>query len=98
MPVSTADALTLLEKFEQSLEKYSNNLARAAVELAKDWRTDRALRKLEALLIVADREQTLLLSGTGNVVGPTTVLLQLGQAEITLCPLLGRSCAIRTWN
>ncbi len=75
---STADALTLLEKFEQSLEKYSNNLARAAVELAKDWRTDRALRKLEALLIVADREQTLLLSGTGDVVEPDDGVIAIG--------------------
>ncbi|MDA8406453.1 MAG: ATP-dependent protease subunit HslV [Deltaproteobacteria bacterium] len=75
---STADALTLLEKFEQSLEKYSNNLARAAVELAKDWRTDRALRRLEALLIVADREQTLLLSGTGDVVEPDDGIIAIG--------------------
>ena len=75
---STADALTLLEKFEQSLEKYSNNLARAAVELAKDWRTDRALRRLEALLIVADREQTLLLSGTGDVVEPDDGVIAIG--------------------
>lgn len=67
---STADALTLLEKFEQMLEKYSNNLTRAAVELAKEWRTDRMLRRLEALLIVADKEKTFLLSGTGDVVEP----------------------------
>ncbi|MGC8602396.1 MAG: ATP-dependent protease subunit HslV [Desulfomonilaceae bacterium] len=75
---STADALTLLEKFEQTLEKYSNNLARAAVELAKDWRTDRALRRLEALLIVADKEQTLLLSGTGDVVEPDDGIIAIG--------------------
>lgn len=75
---STADALTLLEKFEQTLEKYSNNLARAAVELAKDWRTDRALRRLEALLIVADREKTLLLSGTGDVVEPDDGVIAIG--------------------
>jgi ATP-dependent HslUV protease, peptidase subunit HslV len=75
---STADALTLLEKFEQTLEKYSNNLARAAVELAKDWRTDRALRRLEALLIVADKEKTLLLSGTGDVVEPDDGVIAIG--------------------
>ncbi len=75
---STADALTLLEKFEQMLEKYSNNLARAAVELAKEWRTDRMLRRLEALLIVADREKTLLLSGTGDVVESDDGVVAIG--------------------
>jgi ATP-dependent HslUV protease, peptidase subunit HslV len=75
---STADALTLLEKFEQKLEKYSNNLTRAAVELAKDWRTDRMLRRLEALLIVADSEKTLLLSGTGDVVEPDDGIIAIG--------------------
>lgn len=75
---STADALTLLEKFEQMLEKYSNNLARAAVELAKEWRTDRMLRRLEALLIVADKEKTLLLSGTGDVVEPDDGVIAIG--------------------
>lgn len=75
---STADALTLLEKFEQKLEKYSNNLTRSAVELAKEWRTDRMLRRLEALLIVADREKTLLLSGTGDVVEPDDGVIAIG--------------------
>jgi ATP-dependent HslUV protease subunit HslV len=75
---STADALTLLEKFEQKLEKYSNNLTRSAVELAKDWRTDRMLRRLEALLIVADLEKTLLLSGTGDVVEPDDGIIAIG--------------------
>jgi ATP-dependent HslUV protease subunit HslV len=75
---STADALTLLEKFEQMLEKYSNNLVRAAVELAKEWRTDRMLRRLEALLIVADLEKTLLLSGTGDVVEPDDGIIAIG--------------------
>jgi ATP-dependent HslUV protease subunit HslV len=75
---STADALTLLEKFEQMLEKYSNNLTRSAVELAKEWRTDRMLRRLEALLIVADREKTLLLSGTGDVVEPDDGVIAIG--------------------
>jgi ATP-dependent HslUV protease, peptidase subunit HslV len=75
---STADALTLLEKFEQMLEKYSNNLTRAAVELAKEWRTDRMLRRLEALLIVADGDKTFLLSGTGDVVEPDDGLIAIG--------------------
>jgi ATP-dependent HslUV protease subunit HslV len=75
---STADALTLLEKFEEMLDKYSNNLTRAAVELAKQWRTDRMLRRLEALLVVADREKTLLLSGTGDVVEPDSGVIGIG--------------------
>ncbi|HTY26473.1 MAG TPA: ATP-dependent protease subunit HslV [Desulfomonilaceae bacterium] len=75
---STADSLTLLEKFEQMLEKYSNNLTRAAVELAKEWRTDRMLRRLEALLIVADAEKTLLLSGNGDVVEPDDGVIAIG--------------------
>ncbi|MGB6068177.1 MAG: ATP-dependent protease subunit HslV [Desulfomonilaceae bacterium] len=75
---STADALTLLEKFEQMLEKHSNNLTRAAVELAKEWRTDRMLRRLEALLIVADIEKTLLLSGNGDVVEPDDGIIAIG--------------------
>jgi ATP-dependent HslUV protease, peptidase subunit HslV len=75
---STADALTLLEKFEQMLEKYGANLTRAAVELAKEWRTDRMLRRLEALLIVADSEKTFLLSGTGDVVEPDDGMIAIG--------------------
>jgi len=67
---STADAFTLFEKFEAKLEQYNGNLHRSAVELAKDWRTDRMLRRLEALLIVADRERILVLSGTGDVIEP----------------------------
>ena len=67
---SAADGITLFEKFEARLKEYSGNLMRAAVELAKDWRTDRVLRRLEALLLVADREKTLLLSGTGDVIEP----------------------------
>ena len=75
---STADALTLLEKFSEMLEKYSNNLKRAAVELAKLWRTDKMLRRLEALLIVADAECTLLISGTGDVVEPDDGITAIG--------------------
>src|SRR3954453_22895522 len=67
---SAADGLTLFEKFEARLKEFNGNLSRAAVELAKDWRTDRVLRRLEALLLVADRERTLLLSGTGDVIEP----------------------------
>src|SRR5260221_12611385 len=67
---SAADGLTLFEKFEARLKEYGGNLMRAAVELAKDWRTDRALRRLEALLLVADRERTLRLSGTGDGIEP----------------------------
>jgi ATP-dependent HslUV protease subunit HslV len=67
---SAADGITLFEKFEARLKEHGGNLLRAAVELAKDWRTDRVLRRLEALLLVADRDKTLLLSGTGDVIEP----------------------------
>ena len=75
---ATADALTLFEKFEARLQEFRGNLTRAAVELAKDWRTDRVLRRLEALLIVADREHSFLLSGTGDVIEPEDGLLAIG--------------------
>ena len=74
----TADAFTLFERFESSLEKYSGNLMRAAVELAKDWRTERTLRRLEALLIVADRSMTLMISGTGDVIEPEADIIAIG--------------------
>ena len=67
---STSDAFTLFERFEAKLKEHQKNLARACVELGKDWRTDRYLRKLEALLIVADKEKTFVLSGAGDVVEP----------------------------
>ena len=67
---SVADAFTLFEKFEEKLETYHGNLQRAAVELAKDWRTDKILRRLEALLLVADKDQILMLSGNGEVIEP----------------------------
>jgi ATP-dependent HslUV protease subunit HslV len=73
-----ADALTLFEKFEAQLERHPGNLPRAAVELAKDWRGDRYLRRLEALLIVADRETTLLVSGNGEVIEPDDGILAVG--------------------
>ena len=75
---STADALTLFERFEGALEKYQGNLARSAVELAKDWRGDRALRRLEAMLVVADRQSTLLVTGNGDVVEPEAGLVAIG--------------------
>lgn len=74
----TADAFTLFERFEGMLEKYQGNLSRSAVELAKDWRADRALRRLEALLIVADKENSLLISGTGDVIEPDDDLIAIG--------------------
>jgi ATP-dependent HslUV protease subunit HslV len=67
---ATADAFTLFEKFEAKLESYRGNITRAAVELAKDWRTDRILRRLEALLLVADEEHTFIISGNGDVIEP----------------------------
>jgi ATP-dependent HslUV protease subunit HslV len=75
---STADAFTLFERFEAKLEQFNGNLTRACVELAKDWRMDRALRRLEALLIVADLEASFLLSGTGDVIEPEGGLLAIG--------------------
>lgn len=75
---ATADAFTLFEKFETKLEEYRGNLTRAAVELAKDWRTDRVLRRLEALLAVADQEHSFVISGTGDVVEPEDGILAIG--------------------
>jgi len=75
---ATADAFTLFEKFEKQLEQHNGNLRRAAVELAKDWRTDRVLRRLEALLIVADREALLVLSGSGDVIEPDDPVIAIG--------------------
>jgi len=75
---SAADGITLFEKFEARLKEGSGNLMRAAVELAKDWRTDRALRRLEALLLVADREHTFILSGTGDVIEPDADAAAIG--------------------
>jgi ATP-dependent HslUV protease subunit HslV len=75
---ATADALTLFEKFEGKLESYRGNITRAAVELAKDWRTDKILRRLEALLIVADAEHTFIISGTGDVIEPDDGVAAIG--------------------
>ena len=75
---STADAFALMERFEEKVKDYPGNIARAATELARDWRTDRALRKLEAMMVVADAEMTLLLTGQGDVVQPTDGVVGIG--------------------
>ena len=75
---ATADAFSLFERLESKLEKYSNNLMRSCVELAKDWRTDRYLRRLEAMMLVADKEVSLILSGTGDVLEPKDGLMAIG--------------------
>lgn len=74
----TADAFTLFERFEAKLDKHQGNLLRSAVELAKDWRSDRALRRLEAMLAVADRENSLIISGNGDVVEPEYGIVAIG--------------------
>ena len=74
----TADAFTLFERFEAQLEKHQGNLVKAAVELAKDWRTDRALRRLEALLAVADKDSSLIITGNGDVIEPEDSLIAIG--------------------
>jgi len=74
----TADAFTLFERFEAQLEKHQGQLVRAAVELAKDWRTDRALRRLEALLAVADKDSSLIITGNGDVIEPEDSLIAIG--------------------
>jgi len=75
---ATADAFTLFAKFEEKLEQYNGNLLRAAVELAKDWRTDRILRRLEALLIIADKDHSLVISGNGDVIEPDDGVIAIG--------------------
>lgn len=75
---ATADAFTLFERFEGKLQAYGGQLMRAAVEMAKDWRTDRALRRLEAMMIVADQDTMLLLSGTGDVIEPENDFIAIG--------------------
>src|SRR3989441_8122821 len=74
----TADAFTLFERFEAKLDKHQGNLLRSAVELAKDWRTDRILRRLEAMLAVADRESSLIITGMGDVIEPELGLIAIG--------------------
>jgi ATP-dependent HslUV protease subunit HslV len=79
---ATADAFTLLDRFEAKLEKHQGNLLRSSVELAKDWRTDRMLRKLEAMLLVADREVTLIITGNGDVLEPEDGIGAIGSGGI----------------
>lgn len=106
---ATADAFTLLEHFEVKIKEYRGDLTRASVELAKDWRTDKLLRRLEALLLVADKEKTLLLSGTGDVIEPAgdaiaigsggnyayaAALAYLDQSQLSAAEIARRSLAI----
>jgi len=79
---ATADAFTLLDRFEAKLEKHQGNLMRASVELAKDWRTDRMLRKLEAMLLVADKEATLIITGNGDVLEPQDGIGAIGSGGV----------------
>jgi ATP-dependent HslUV protease subunit HslV len=78
---STSDAFTLVERFEEKLNMYRSNLTRAAIEMAKDWRTDRYLRKLEAMLVVMDQESGLIISGTGDVLSPDEDILSIGSGS-----------------
>lgn len=79
---STADAFTLLERFEEKLSSYGGNMKRSAIELAKDWRMDRYLRRLEAMLIVADKSDLLLISGTGDVIEPDNQIAAIGSGSM----------------
>ena len=79
---STADAFTLLERFEEKLNAYGNNMKRAAIELAKDWRTDRFLRRLEAMLIAASKDELLVISGTGDVLEPDNHIASIGSGSM----------------
>ncbi|MDT8441408.1 MAG: ATP-dependent protease subunit HslV [Desulfuromonadales bacterium] len=90
---STADAFTLFEKFEAKLQEHRGNLPRAAVELAKDWRTDRILRRLEALLIVADKSSTLVLSGAGDVIEPEHGIAAIGSGGMFALAAARALCA-----
>ena len=92
---ATADAFTLFEKFEGKLQKYQGQLMRSAVELAKDWRTDKMLRRLEALLIVADQENTLIITGNGDVIEPEDGVIAIGSgghyAQSAACALMNNT-------
>lgn len=79
---STADAFTLLQRFDEKLQRYSGSMKRSAIELAKDWRTDRYLRRLEATLIAVTREELLLISGTGDVLEPDDQILSIGSGSM----------------
>ncbi|MGB0521937.1 MAG: ATP-dependent protease subunit HslV [Flammeovirgaceae bacterium] len=79
---STADAFTLMERFEEKLSAYGGNMKRAAIELAKDWRTDRYLRKLEAMMIAANKDEVLIISGTGDVIEPDNQIASIGSGSM----------------
>jgi len=79
---STADAFTLLDRFDEKLQSYAGNMKRAAIELAKDWRMDRYLRRLEAMLIVANKEELLIISGTGDVIEPDNQIAAIGSGSM----------------
>ena len=79
---STADAFTLLDRFEAKLNEYKGNMTRAAIELAKDWRMDKYLKQLEAMLVVADKEEILIVSGTGDVLGPENGIASIGSGSM----------------
>ncbi len=79
---STADAFTLLERFEEKLNAYSQNMKRAAIELAKDWRTDRYLRRLEAMMVVADKDELLIIAGSGDVLEPDSDVAAIGSGAM----------------
>jgi len=79
---STADSFTLLERFDEKLQSYAGNMKRAAIELAKDWRMDRYLRRLEAMLVVANKEELLIISGTGDVIEPDNQIAAIGSGSM----------------
>lgn len=79
---STADSFTLLDRFDEKLQSYTGNMKRAAIELAKDWRMDRYLRRLEAMLIVANKEELLMISGTGDVIEPDNQIAAIGSGSM----------------
>lgn len=79
---STADAFTLIERFEEKLSAYGGNMKRSAIELAKDWRTDRYLRKLEAMMVVANKDEVLIISGTGDVIEPDNQIAAIGSGSM----------------
>ena len=85
---STADAFTLIERFEEKLSKYGGNMKRSAIELAKDWRMDRYLRRLEAMMIVADNKQILIVSGTGDVIEPDNNIATIGSGSMYALSLI----------
>ncbi len=90
---ATADAFTLFERFEAKLEKHQGNLVRSAIELTKDWRTDRVLRRLEAMLAVADRESSLIITGNGDVLEPEYGLVAIGSGGVVRAALPRAPCS-----